>query len=491
MINSFIFNKESFLFSDFFGYSFISHIDFIYVFLQLIVFVISFYWFSSRTPYNFNSIINFLFSFFTIVLFFFFLEYFVFSGVNNYVLVYVLWLYLLVIIGGSVYFQKHYIYFEYFFFILSSFFFSLSVMFVDNLFFLFFLMESNVFMISILISTLDKTNTRSIEASFLYFIANSVIGLCLLMCISILYGYTGIINVSELHYIVTFFDSGFLDLVVIFMMLVLSFKIYSFPYNTWVPVLYRSMNVHLLLFLSTGYILPLYLVFYNFYINLFIYYSFSSIIAFIGAINMLFGFLSMISHLDLRSVLAYSSIFTTGFFMVVLSFDPSHKPILFIISYSIGIFCLFSIYHLIRISYGSHDSFVPAKTSTNGMLFSLESFYYFFNNIPVLGTFLYLIFFYIVGFPTFFLFFAKIHLIFSSLDGYFFSTLLLLAAILMSSLFYIPLIRFGIFRSRRSVLHGNRSYSYNSVYADSSYLGAFLFMLVVFTFINSNFFLFF
>lgn len=489
MINSFLLTSDSFLFDSFGGYEYVPYLPYLQwsvCFLSVIILVISMYWFSSSTPYNFYSTSTFLFFFFISLLFFLFLESFVFSS-SNFTLTFLLWLYFLTIVGGFVYFQNKFFYFEYFFFILSSFFLSICVIFLDNMFFLFFFMECNVFMISLLIGTLDKTNIRSVEASFLYFIANSIIGLCFLLCVSILYGYTGVLSLSELSSIVVYFDSSFLDLTVLFLMLVLSFKIYSFPYNTWVPVLYRSINLHILLFLSTGYLLPLYIVFYNFYSKLFIFYSFSGVLSVIGALNMIFGFISMLTSLDIRNVLAYSSIFTTGFFFVVLSFDLTAQSIVFVMSYGVAVFCFFSIYHFISVSKGDSAAYVVPKKLSNG-LFSVESLFYIFKQLPMIGFFLYFIFFYIVGFPVFYLFFTKISVIFSSMGGYFFSSFILLLGILMSSLFYVPLIRFGIFKTKNYVSYSSAVVDYRSYTTSNTSFVSFFFMLLLFTFFNINFF---
>lgn len=215
--------------------------------------------------------------------------------------------------------------FEYVLFLLislGSFFIFLKTL---NILFLYIILELQSILISILIS-IKKYNRYSIESSIKYFILGSFSSLILFYGFSIIYGCTGFISLNDMNMLFIFFEEmNFNNYLVyfsvkcasIFILLGLLFKVYSSPFNFWLPDIYEGAPTSTIIYISTTqYLLMVFFFLKIYYYLLFDFIKFKQLIIYIiSVMTLFFGSIGTLVQRKIKKFLSFSTITVSGFFL--------------------------------------------------------------------------------------------------------------------------------------------------------------------------------
>lgn len=267
---------------------------------------------------------------------------------------------------------------------------------------------------------INRYNSFSIEAGLKYFILGAVSSSFLLFGFGLIYGSTGLLNLSELdiffhftNYQVYKADQLF-TLVVIFLsinmiFIGLLFKIYAAPLHFWISDIYQGAPTHITAFISIlpsiNYlviILKLILIF-NTFASSYLYYLF----LIVSLVSIILGSIGALYQKKIKRLLAYSSITYTGYFLLNISLAISDITtifnfILFYLYYIVMLITFFSIYTIIqdRSNYYNYINIDQIKNlngtfKTNSLLYAIFT----------------LVLFSLAGIPPFLSFFGKLYLL--------------------------------------------------------------------------------
>jgi len=278
-----------------------------------------------------------------------------------------------------------------------------------------------------------KKNKYSYEAGLKYFILGSFSSILLLFGIAIIYGATGIfyfedlniflLNIRQLPAIE--YLSSIIHFGIALMLVGLLFKLYSFPFHFWVSDIYQGAPFAVTFFFSFVPFISLFYVFVKLYFSIFIFFadSFMLFFFFTSVGSMLIGTLGAIQQKKFRRLIAYSSITSTGYYLMFFIFPDLvmlKNIFFFIFVYLINVFGIFI----------SFASFVFVKEKYNIERFSLLAGYIKYNKL--LAFIVVLLFFSIAGLPPFPSFIAKLMLLFTLFNNqlYFFMFLIIITTVL-------------------------------------------------------------
>lgn len=204
-----------------------------------------------------------------------------------------------------------------------------------------------------LLVSLSKTSNYNVEAALKYFIIGAVSSGMLLLGLSILYGYTGTLDVTNIKLymnstsLIELMNSQikmYIILSALFVINGLLFKLYSAPYHLWISDIYQGTPLNILYYISTIPSLVITIIFlqiteiYNCYLPLDI------IILAFAILSILLGSLGALPQRKLKRLLAYSSVTHVGYFLLAIG--------IYLSGYLIGLFVLvfYYILYLINVS---------------------------------------------------------------------------------------------------------------------------------------------
>lgn len=175
-----------------------------------------------------------------------------------------------------------------------------------------------------------KRDEASAEAGFKYLLYGAATSAVMLYGFSLLYGFTGTTQLTDMAQVLQYFSSYSFALVptmtldwipvgVMLLILVgLAFKISAVPMHFWAPDVYQGAPTPVAGFLSTaskaaGFVVILRMltfVFGSYYLQ------WSVVIAILAAVSMLFGNLQAMRQHNIKRLLAYSSIAQAGYILI-------------------------------------------------------------------------------------------------------------------------------------------------------------------------------
>ena len=298
------------------------------------------------------------------------------------------------------------------------------------------------------LASFKRSSEFSTEAGLKYFILGAFSSALLLLGFSLIYGLTGITHVSDF----TTLFSGFLfedsSLILgifaglVFIAAALFFKISSAPFHMWSPDVYEGSPTSVTAFFS---IFPK-LVILTLLIRIFPL-SFSDfqeywkpIFFFCSFLSLLFGSLGALTQKKWKRFLAYSSINHIGFMLLGFLSEGNFGVVsilTYILIYVITTIAIFSF--LIDFHFFEY----PRKVQTR----YIHSITNLSKNDPLLSVFLSILLFSMAGIPPLSGFFAKVFVIFSGIQGGYYS--LVFFSVLMSGIscfYYIRIIQLMYFK---------------------------------------------
>jgi NADH-quinone oxidoreductase subunit N len=176
-----------------------------------------------------------------------------------------------------------------------------------------------------ILASFDRNNILSSEAGLKYFVLGALASGILLYGMSLIYGFSGTVNLTEFSslYKNTIHSSVSIGVLIGMMMIVvaLSFKIAAVPFHMWVPDVYQGSPLPVTAFFA---IVPkiaamtllakLLLIHFNIWLD-----SWLQIITFLSVASMVIGSFGAIRQNNLKRLLAYSAIGHVGYMLIGLA----------------------------------------------------------------------------------------------------------------------------------------------------------------------------
>jgi NADH-quinone oxidoreductase subunit N len=208
-------------------------------------------------------------------------------------------------------------------------------------------------------------NAFSTEAGLKYVLFGAAASAIMLYGISLLYGFTGTLNLFDIHFIegLTQVNATGSAFALILMLVGIGFKLSFVPIHFWVPDVYEGAPTPVTAFLSTAPKVAAFALLVNFLTPFIIApqwkgLNFGTYLSVIGIITMVAGNFAAVMQNNVKRMLAYSSIGHTGFaLMAVVTFSAEGIKAL---EYYLAVYVLANIGALMLVTYftkitGSED----------------------------------------------------------------------------------------------------------------------------------------
>lgn len=187
-----------------------------------------------------------------------------------------------------------------------------------------FLAIESVSLSSYILTGFQKFNKCSSEASLKYLLFGSVSSACMLFGMSILFGLTGTLELTQMSAILKAGDLSIIaaaKVALVFMLVGFGFKISAAPFHAWAPDVYEGAPTPVAAFLtvapkSIGFLLicrVLFSAFHNFQTN------WSAILVVLSILTMTIGNVIAVSQANAKRLLAYSSVAQAGYILMGLA----------------------------------------------------------------------------------------------------------------------------------------------------------------------------
>ncbi len=209
----------------------------------------------------------------------------------------------------------------------------------------------------------NKKSIFSSEASVKYYVLGAISSGFLLFGISLIYGLTGTLVLTEIFDFIKNIqtDSASLDLYNVglifsltFILVSLAFKFGAAPFHMWIPDVYHGALIPTTLLLSTLPKIAIFVVLIkllsNAFSHLFVFWS--EMILILSIISILVGNIIAIAQTNIKRMLAYSTIANIGFILIAISLgnQQSYQASMFYtVSYVIMTMAAFGVLLLITL----------------------------------------------------------------------------------------------------------------------------------------------
>lgn len=316
----------------------------------------------------------------------------------------------------------------------------------NHLFYLFIFLEMVNLSLYVLIG-LNKYSNFGIEIAYKYFIQSSYATLVGLFGVSLIYLRTGTLFLSELSFIFSLYP---VDNIIVFSFVLIFitffFKLGIFPLHNWVADLYQNTYLATAAFIAIvpkiAYIYvvaEIYSMVHNFH---FIFFF----ITLTGFSSIIYGSIFSLYEVSLRRLFGYGSIVHMGFIVIAIClYDVISlaSAFLYITFYAVLMFFSFSfLLALTERKEGSYEIIFVDNITYIGK---------FLNNNFILSVIFSFILLSIAGLPFFMGFFSKLYILLSLISiGYFFLSIILLFFNILTTIYYIRLIRFLLFTGEKN-----------------------------------------
>jgi len=303
------------------------------------------------------------------------------------------------------------------------------------------------------LASMKKNSEYSTEASFKYFILGVFSSGFLLLGFTILYGFTGIINIEQFYKLFVCFENfdnfSLISISLGILLIVMSFlfKIGAVPFHMWLPDVYEGSPMSVTAFFAiTPKIVILSLIF-----RIFIYafyeviYDINNIFIYCSIASMILASIAGLYQSRIIRLFAYSAIGHIGYMLIgvaVGSIEAISAVLFYMIIYivmSIGIYSII-------ISIRTKDKSIEIKYLKE--LIGLS------KNNPLLSISFAMILFSMAGIPPLAGFFSKLYLFASAMNANMFNLALIgILTSVIGTVYYIYIIRLMYFEKTNSWLY--------------------------------------
>lgn len=302
----------------------------------------------------------------------------------------------------------------------------------------------------------NKKSSLSSEAAIKYYVLGAMSSGVLLFGISLVYGFTGSINYSEIANIVDTVQINSVEYLgiifgIIFITASLCFKFGVAPFHMWVPDIYQGSLVSTTTLLSTLPKIAVFIVFLKLFYIPFLSMTnvWSDILIFVGMLSIIIGSIFALTQENIKRLLAYSAISNIGFIVLSLGLvtnDGLQASLYYTIVYSLTALASFGI--ITHITCNSHGI---EKISDLAGLSKTHPYYAILILITMLSS---------AGIPPMIGFHAKLIVIQALINSeYIMLSILVVLMTVISAYYYLKVIKTIYFDNREELI---------SVYSNSS-----------------------
>ncbi len=321
----------------------------------------------------------------------------------------------------------------------------------------------------------SRKSIISSEAGLKYFILGALASGILIYGSSLIYGFTGTTNFSEIGTLYHKYSAGAempIAVLVGFLLIVSSicFKVAAAPFHMWAPDVYQGAPLPVTAFLSTAPKAASLLLLVKLLLSSFepLHYAWIQVIGSVACLSLIVGALGALIQKNIKRLLAYSSISHIGFMLIGLTsfnFAGAEAVLIYLCIYitmNLGMFAFVSI--------------LQSRESEN---FDLSIFKGLSKTNPIMALSISILLFSMAGIPPLAGFLAKFYIVFAALRAelYFISIFAMLSAVI-SSYYYLKIVKYMYFDESELRLVQN-TYSVGSIII-ASFATTFNIILVLF-----------
>ncbi len=282
------------------------------------------------------------------------------------------------------------------------------------------------------LAAFNRDNLLSSESGVKYFVLSALSSGLLLYGCSLIYGFSGSTNFTEISYNLSNQDY-IITFGIVFIIVGLAFKISAVPFHMWAPDVYQGSPTAVTFFFAivpkiaalTVFIRFLYVPFLE------ILEQWQMIIVFLSIASMIFGAVAAIGQKNLKRLIAYSSISHIGYAIAGLSTGTNEgiqSSILYISIYAVMNLGFFACLLMIR----KNDKYYENIDDLSGLS----------KNHPIISLSMLIILFSLAGIPPLAGFFAKFYIFISVIEKsmYFLAVIGLLSTVI-AAFYYLRIIK--------------------------------------------------
>lgn len=292
-----------------------------------------------------------------------------------------------------------------------------------------------------ILATFDRDNILSSEAGLKYFVLGALASGILLYGISLIYGFSGTINLTEFStlYQNAVENSVSIGVLIGMMMVVvaLSFKIAAAPFHMWAPDVYQGSPFPVTAFFAivpkiaaVALLAKLLLVHFDIWLD-----SWLQIITFLSVASMIIGSFGAIKQNNLKRLLAYSAIGHVGYMLIGLATQNEfglESLTIYMIVYGLLSAGIFALITMIQIK-GNENYELAALTGLS-------------KTHPIIAFSITTIMLSMAGIPPFAGFIVKFYIFTAAVkSGLYFLTVIGLLTSVVSAYYYLKVIRIMYF----------------------------------------------
>ncbi|MDP1765845.1 MAG: NADH-quinone oxidoreductase subunit NuoN [Methylotenera sp.] len=189
---------------------------------------------------------------------------------------------------------------------------------------------------------LDRDNARATEAAMKYFVLGALASGMLLYGMSMIYGMTGSLNISEINHALMRGENiqSVLILGLVFMVAGLAFKLGAVPFQMWVPDVYEGSPTAITILISSvpklaAFALVIRLLVQSLGVHSLVI-EWQQMLMIMAVLSIIIGNITAIAQTNLKRMLAYSTISHIGFVLFGLmsaSINGFTSALFYIVSY--------------------------------------------------------------------------------------------------------------------------------------------------------------
>ena len=285
------------------------------------------------------------------------------------------------------------------------------------------------------LAAIKRDSLQSSESGVKYFILGALSSGILLYGCSLIYGFTGTTNFSEIYNSLLSIKSLNLGLIfgLVFVLVGLAFKVSAVPFHMWTPDVYEGAPTSITAFFAIVPKISAVVLIYRFCMEPFyhFYSEWSQIIIFLSIASMFLGAIAAIAQKNIKRLLAYSSIGHVGYILigVAAANEESIKGISFYLStYVIMNIAVF----IIILSLKNNNNFIEKISDYAGLS----------KYKPLIALSFAIVMLSMAGIPPFAGFFAKFYIFVAALKA----DLIILAILgvissVISAFYYLKIIK--------------------------------------------------
>ena len=282
------------------------------------------------------------------------------------------------------------------------------------------------------LASFNRDNILSSESGLKYFVLSALSSGLLLYGCSLVYGFSGSTNFTTIATISSNIEYG-VTFGLVFIIVGLAFKISAVPFHMWAPDVYQGSPTSVTLFFSalpkaaalTVFIRFLYIPFVN------LIEQWQTILIFISLASMLFGAIAAIGQLNLKRLIAYSSIGHMGYALAGLATGTNQgiqSSVTYISIYLVMTLAFFSCLFMLR----KKSIFYEKIEDLSGLS----------SNHPILSISLLIVLFSLAGIPPLAGFFAKFYIFMAVIEqSMYFLAIVGLLSTVVAAFYYLRLIK--------------------------------------------------